>query len=82
MTNRRTAQRSVGNGRAQLINVVGDDVRPHSHASFVFNARSRYAVEILATDTDANNEIGEVAAICRDGGLECRELVGENGLAS
>ncbi len=63
MANRNTGQRCFRNGSAQLINVVCDDIRPRSHASFIFNARSRDAIDILATDTDANNEISEVAAI-------------------
>jgi hypothetical protein len=68
-------QRRVGDSLLVLLDELDDDVGPGTDAALVLTARLRVAVEILAADRHANDEVGELVAVRVDGLLQGAELL-------
>ena len=74
MSNGGLAQRSGGNCRPDLRDVADEFVRGGARARLGCDSRRGDAVEILATDGDTDDEVGELGAPLLDGRFESCEF--------
>ena len=69
------AQLGAGDGRLDVLDAGDQVVRVHADASIGLSTSDRVTVEILATNGDTSDQLGEGLAVGADGGLEGSNLV-------
>lgn len=75
VTDGSAAQGGAGDGRLDLLDVGDQQVGVDTNTGVVLGASDRVTVEILATDGDTDDQLGEGLAVGADGGLESGNLV-------
>ena len=75
MTDGRVAEGGAGDGRADPLDVGDELVRVDADAGVGLDTVDGVAVEVLAADGDADDELGEGVAVLVDGLLEGGDLV-------
>lgn len=81
MPNRRALQRRALERLPHPLDILDDRRCIRAGPRVVLHARRRAAVQVLAADRDADDEVGEGRAVRGDGGFQRGEFVGDDGLA-
>ena len=80
MTDRGLGKRGVGDGVADLFDVVDENIRSDTGILLVQETGGGDAIEVLASDRYTRNERAQIVAVLADGLLQGRQLVGEAGI--
>jgi hypothetical protein len=75
VTERNLGDGGVLEGLAEVVNEVDEGVRLNTNTTLVLDTSNGVTVEILATDGDTNDEIGQLRAVLLDGLLEGADLL-------
>jgi len=82
MANLGISQGSTFDGLPNAVDVVGDNLRRRAHVGTSGDTLRRAAVQVLATNGNAIDGVGELGTVLRDGCLEGENLVGKSSLAA
>lgn len=72
-----TAQFGAGNGGTDLVDVRHDLIRVGTDASVGLDTVDRVTVQILTTDRDTDNKLGQIISVIGNGVLEGGDFVGK-----
>lgn len=78
MTDGDISKACAGDGGSDGLDVVDDVVGVLANTGLGGDTSGRVTVEILATDGDTDNQLGEIGTVLRDGGLQGSDLVVES----